>query len=365
MNENQEANSNIPVQVRVSRLAITAISLALSGLLCILMLPLSIYSKLLFRFSSLFYYLSYILLVCAIILGIIGIIHINISGGRKTGHGFAFGAIIIPLVALFISWMFLPFLARIAFEKYRMTCGTHLSAIGKAMLIYANDFDEKLPRAGGEASTWGTSVKWDAETRQDAFGINSDGTGGTATISSSLFLLVKYDLVSSQMFICASDIKVSSFEPSSIGVTHSDMRKFWDFGLEPWKHCSYSYNMPYGDFPLTTSNDPGLAVASDRNPWIPSPGWKVKSFQKFNPDGTKEEKKAGNSPVHFNQGQHVLYLDTHVNFESISFCGVNEDNIYTSWNGSDIRKGTPPKVGSQPSNKLDSLLVNDPPIQKP
>ncbi|MBN2591130.1 MAG: hypothetical protein JXA96_14785 [Sedimentisphaerales bacterium] len=72
----------------------------------------------------------------------------------------------------------------------------------------------------------------------------------------------------------------------------------------------------------------------------------------------------GNAPTHANEGQNVLYLDAHVAFKNISF-GVNDDNIYTSWNGSDIRKGTPPKVGSQPGGSTDSMLVNDPPVKNP
>ena len=63
--------------------------------------------------------------------------------------------------------------------------------------------------------------------------------------------------------------------------------------------------------------------------------------------------------------QNVLYLDSHVNFESTSSCGINEDNIYTSWNGKEIRKGKKPELGSQPADKQDSLLVNDPPVDKP
>ena len=108
-----------------------------------------------------------------------------------------------------------------------------------------------------------------------------------------------------------------------------------------------------------------MAVAADRNPWIPSTGWKSKKFFEFNPDGDKSITKNGNTPCHQDEGQNVLYLDSHVNFESVSTCGVNEDNIYTSWNGTDIKKGKQPVFGSEPEDKTDSLLVNDPPIENP
>jgi hypothetical protein len=141
-----------------------------------------------------------------------------------------------------------------------------------------------------------------------------------------------------------------------------DLIALWDFGPEPWLHNSYSYHMPYGKFPLTTSSDPGMAVAADRNPWISSVGWPSKNFNSFNPNSNANY---GNTPCHRDQGQNVLFLDMHVNFEPVPFCGINQDNIYTTWNGSDIRKGTQPVFGSSPAGATDSLLVNDPPIQKP
>ena len=55
-------------------------------------------------------------------------------------------------------------------------------------------------------------------------------------------------------------------------------------------------------------------------------------------------------------------MDAHVSFEKLSFCAVNDDNIYTYWDGEDKVRGTPPALGSQPADPCDSLLVNDPAI---
>ncbi len=60
-------------------------------------------------------------------------------------------------------------------------------------------------------------------------------------------------------------------------------------------------------------------------------------------------------------GQNVLFLDMHVAYEKRSYCGVADDNIYTSWVGADKMRGQSPKLGSQPADARDSLLVNDPP----
>jgi len=72
--------------------------------------------------------------------------------------------------------------------------------------------------------------------------------------------------------------------------------------------------------------------------------------------------RAGNTVTHQEDGQNVLFVDGHVGFEKRPFCGVNDDNIYTSWDGGDIRIGSPPIIGrSKPQDRLDSLLVHDGP----
>jgi hypothetical protein len=105
-------------------------------------------------------------------------------------------------------------------------------------------------------------------------------------------------------------------------------------------------------------------VAADRNPWQDSPFAKARDFHAFNPDDARNSMKAGNSISHQGDGQNVLFMDAHVGFEKRSSCAVNEDNIYTYWDGPDIRRGAFPVLGSQPTDRLDSMLVNDPAIPR-
>jgi hypothetical protein len=103
-----------------------------------------------------------------------------------------------------------------------------------------------------------------------------------------------------------------------------------------------------------------MAVAADRNPWQDSPAATGKSFPgSYAPDGGKEAVKYGNAIAHQEDAQNVLFLDIHVGQEKAPFCGINDDNIYTFWDGGDIRIGTPPVIGSAPADRLDSLLVHD------
>jgi hypothetical protein len=370
----REINSDSQfVSVRVSKLALYAITIAVLGVILTIPSLINLRTpKALNRnlpipheLASILFLLSLFCLGGAITLGLISFIKIEISGGRTTGRNFAVGAILIPIFTF--VFLFSPFsLLRVRSVAFRMVCGTNLNGIAKAMLTYANDYDDELPRAGGLGSTWGASVIWNASTPNAAYSIKQNGTGGAATISASLYLLVKYADVTPKSFICkkadsGGDKGVSEYRPPK----NTDLITLFDFGSEPWKHCSYAYHMPYGSYQLKTTSVPGMAVAADRNPWIPSVGWKPKKFLEFNPDGGKSITKNGNTPCHQDEGQNVLYLDTHVNFEDKSFCGVNEDNIYTSWDGTDIRKGKQPVFGSEPEDRLDSLLVNDQPIKNP
>jgi len=81
---------------------------------------------------------------------------------------------------------------------------------------------------------------------------------------------------------------------------------------------------------------------------------------RFNPNGGKRAVNIGNAIAHKEDGQNVLFLDSHVGFEKRSFCGINDDNIYTYWDGGDIRRGGLPIPGaSEPMDRLDSFLVHD------
>jgi hypothetical protein len=280
----------------------------------------------------------------------------------------------------------MPALARVRAVAYRMVCGSNLSGIGKAMFIYANDYEGELPRAGGRESNLRPSVNWLATDRYTAYGMTTTGGGGQATITSCHYLLVKFAEVTPKSFVCKSDTYTSEFKPSTYNSTR-ELIDLWDFGpwiaaTGPWpmKHCSYAYHQPLPvsgtayAYALTTSSEPGMAVAADRNPWIVPPvqGGLAKSPTgppKFIPTGTPEEQKVGNSLAHQEDGQNVLFLDSHVYFEKRAFCGIDDDNIYTYWNAglaADLikRYGTlplpiPTSAAFSPKGRTDSFLIND------
>jgi hypothetical protein len=236
------------------------------------------------------------------------------------------------------------------------------------MMLYANDYDDQFPVAGGARTVWGSGLPdWKAATRAEAFGLDPNGVGGHATISASLYLLVKYRELSPGEFVCRGDRRIKAFQPRKYRISDARLKDLWDFGPNPARHCSYAYHLPYGGYALTTSSHPGLAVAADRNPWIEAPHFRATEFSQFYPDvapfnGTAEDAQQGNTLVHGREGQNVLYLDSHVAFNQRAYSSLHRDNIYTSQDGTDAIRGVPPKpFDSPPANRFDSLLVNDPP----
>ena len=231
--------------------------------------------------------------------------------------------VVIAIIALLMS-ILMPALARVREIAARVVCGSNLSGIGKAMNIYANDnTGGRFPRAGGRGSILGPTTDWEELEEIDAF----TGDPPTATITASLWLLVRGNYATSKQFLCGSDP-----DSATEHFRHSNPELVWDFGGEPGPFCSYAYHRPYYDEDgirgLSAASNPGLAAAADRNPGDDS----------------------DNSHAHQDEGQNVMFVDAHVTFEQTEGdkpgreCGINEDDIYT--------------VNPDIDPLLDSYLIN-------
>ena len=300
--------------------------------------------------------------------------------------------VVIAIIALLMG-ILMPALARVRQLAFRMTCGTNLSGIGKAMLIYSNDYEDELPKAGGRTNTWVAELPnpgWMAPDHATAFKISNNA--GQVTPSSSFYLLVKYSDVTPKQFVCKGETDTTEFKLTDYTAALGSNSAFqlidaWDFGttanggVAPDKHCSYSYHWPFNEYALTTSSDSSMAIAADRNPWLTAA--RVGSnanpdltWDKFIPDddqfsgqsgqgGNSETAKVSNSDAHQLDGQNVLFVDSHVKFENRAFCGLEEDNIYTIGNDTNYAKhskGNPPtylKTSPGPQSRQDSVLVQN------
>jgi prepilin-type processing-associated H-X9-DG protein len=272
--------------------------------------------------------------------------------------------VVVILSGLLILALVVPMSRRARTDASREVCLAHLAEIGKAMLLYANDHGGRFPQPAGRDGTWGRVAQWNAPTRQRAFGTGDDGSRGAASISSAFYLLVKFSQLQAKHCVCPSDVGTTEFRLSDIlGVPEGfELIDAWDFGPQPTRHCSYAYHLPFGLCALSTSSDPHMAVAADRNPWLLSPAGEPESFALFRQEPSA---RRGNSLSHNREGQNVLFVDGHVSFEGRSDCGVNRDNIYTisnSMEGGSTLGVVPSFAHSAPLNKTDSVLVHDPPV---
>ncbi len=110
---------------------------------------------------------------------------------------------------------------------------------------------------------------------------------------------------------------------------------FWDFGPNPPKHCSYAYQMVYGSVQTDGLLQPPAFAIACRPQSLD--GLAVRQSQRFrrvparhrSPSTARPTGLGGNTFRHDGKGQNVMFLDTHVDFEKRSFCGLDGDNIYT------------------------------------
>jgi len=262
----------------------------------------------------------------------------------------------------------------------RRRCAMNLSGLGKAMLIYANDYDDELPKAGvRNKNQWVPRLpNWAARSRWEAYGVNPGDSTRMAkvTTTSSLYLLVKYVEVTPKSFVCPAEPETTPFSLAKVPEELPEgfeLIRAWDFGgryddkNNPSRHCSYAYHMPFGRYALQTACEPGMAVLADRNPWMdpqrvedPKLGW-----ARFDPSASDPNRvRIGNSDAHERAGQNVLFLDLHVSFEKRPTCGLNDDNIYSTAldaTGAGRTKGRKPRVydATPPLNREDSMLVQE------
>jgi prepilin-type N-terminal cleavage/methylation domain-containing protein/prepilin-type processing-associated H-X9-DG protein len=325
---------------------------------------------------------------------------------KKKGFTLIELLVVISIIALLMA-ILMPALAKVRQIAARVVCGSHLSGLGKSIELYSNEHEGRYPRAGRKQSVWGAYIQqWNPprdniDDEEQAFGLlpaSSSVMGNRATISSCLYLLIKYSDASAKQFVCGGDTSASIFNLSKFPpgmVTNNDLMEAWDFGGDEQTgapdetvtrtHYSYSYQTPFGNntgitpFPLTSMSDSGMAIMADKNPYMTNPpvdpGWAAgemyvcKAF-----GGSKQLIKWGNSPNHLQDGQNVLFIDGHVIFSDEPSCGVDNDNIYSMADPLSQQSGNLPEAGMEPwpipvaaipsltvlpQIKTDSILVNE------
>ncbi len=309
---------------------------------------------------------------------------------KKKGFTLIELLVVISIIALLMA-ILMPTLAKVRDMARRAVCSANLGSLHKSFVTYAHDNHEDYPRAGGKRSRWqvvGNAPVFYAETEVLAY---QSGSGSYATIGASLYYLIKYADAAPKEYLCGGDSLAVEFELSLYNellkseASNSSLYKTqdisygWDFGgkkggipgsaaeggIPPAQHYSYSYQMPYGGvtqmfYSLSTNRQPEIPVMADRNPYLVLDQEERPPYEY----GTARE-KWGNSPNHKFEGQNVLFNDSSTKWQTIPYCGLNEDNIYSIQTDSDNPQiGTPPSsvfdpINALPQNGFDSLLLNE------
>jgi prepilin-type N-terminal cleavage/methylation domain-containing protein len=311
--------------------------------------------------------------------------------------------VVIAIIALLMG-VLMPALAKVRQIAYRMVCGTNLSGISKAMLIYSNDNEEEYPKAGWPDSSWsdqGELLSWAEQT-----GRHYGKPGSDVTITASFYLLVRYADVTTKQFVCKGDIGTTGFKLSDVrtGVLNQevdDITMVWDFGQKDdmksgyvaGQYCSYAYHMPYyhpttqqPGFPIGPGSNPASPLCADRNPYLDKNAWPYLEGQDCEGDQHEDAPtwqttdqyyydphKTGNAAPHQREGQNVLFNDGHVLFAKYPNIGLTNDNIWKNWASTTIPQSSeewevdptpyctqldkPGKEG--PEGRRDAFLVNE------
>ncbi len=321
---------------------------------------------------------------------------------KRTGFTLVELLVVIAIIALLMG-ILMPALAKVRQIAYRMVCGNNLGGIGKSMMVYANDNEETYPVAGGPGGTWLSSSlwinDWTAPIESEAY------SNGQSTIGSCLYLLVKFTELPTKQFVCKGDFGVMEMKMNlfQLGDTTAgdrfDYPDIWDFAgsqnnssqYVPGDFYSYAYQDPYPAkqglvaHPATANSRPDLPVCADRNPMFDKNADAYFAGLRDNyrrPDLNRDvdppvpydSDKTLNTANHQRDGQNVLFNDSHVEFATNPWVGIEKDNIYypmpqnttcqeakpEDFAGVPIsKKHTVGAANIAPANECDSYLVNE------
>jgi prepilin-type N-terminal cleavage/methylation domain-containing protein/prepilin-type processing-associated H-X9-DG protein len=241
----------------------------------------------------------------------------------------------------------------------RVKCSSNLRQIGQAILLYANENKGAYPRtfytAGGNL-TFSSDSRDDAVTR-DPFGDKGlPGKVGDNDVTAAIFLLIRTQDITSEVFICPSSNAEKDNYGTAAGISAQSKTSFTDWR----KNLSYSFANPYPDetavkngYKLNAATDAEFAIVADLNPGV-GDSYDV-TFPNKETSSARDMQKA-NSRNHQGQGQNVLYGDGHAEFQQNPFCGSKRDNIYTVSGSTDGSVTTSKTVIGNPTWAGDSVL---------
>jgi prepilin-type processing-associated H-X9-DG protein len=247
----------------------------------------------------------------------------------------------------------------------RVKCASNLRQIGQGLQLYSNENRGVYPRTlwdmANPKPTWGTpyegNEKLGASDKADPFAPKtSDVTPAPNDVSAALFMLLRTQDITSDVFICPS----TGMEPMKYGGAKNTPANWtnWKGNKGLADHLSYSYQNAYpskqaieAGWKLNNAIGAEYAVMADINPGIDA-------LIRVPIAAGEDAARIGNSPNHGGEGQNVLYGDGHVEFQSSPYVGVARDNIYTYGNsGADHKDAAGDGIVGSSIGPNDSILL--------
>ena len=275
--------------------------------------------------------------------------------------------VVVAIIALLIS-ILLPSLSRARELAKRSVCASNLRGIGQAMHIYSNENTEWFPNHYYSA-TPGSTIPATS-------GVQYVGKmGSTATLSikqatatnvsstashpsRSLFLLIVAGQSTPGQFICPSagdtedDLRNRGTDAST-GTESAAQPGKNRFDFRGYPYLSYAYQVPYGNrgkpnqkldvrMPLAADKGPYFTAGTETTGTLTTPdlrnGTNVPTAATFGStvqailQKSNDDWRPYNSQNHNGEGENILYVDGHADFQRRPVAGVNNDNIYTTIN---------------------------------
>lgn len=276
-------------------------------------------------------------------------------------------------LTLIILVLFLPVSKANQYRYRGLTCKENLKQLGLGMIIYANDYEDDFPVMDGKGP-WSKRLGFDYYLQNPDFTEGGAEEYNSRTISASLYMLIREVDILPKTFICPQSEQAPFDGYNDRGL---DIVELWDFGHDPYKHVSYSYQNPYGRYPADGSHSARFAVVADMSPWFKD-GDIVPPGEAYAPpqiiDVTEPSTwLLGNSLNHKPKGlicgeyQNIIFGDSHVSDADSPNVGRDNDNIYTFWSATedpseqDIQGGTNPTSRSEENDakqiREDSFLA--------
>jgi len=265
---------------------------------------------------------------------------------RKPGFTLIELLSVIAIIGLLIA-ILMPGLGAVREEANKVKCASNLSNIGKALRLYAGEFDNKLPSMPHSAGAQWRYIGYNRSTDLDWLNPTAC-KGNTRALYSGL---IRSGKLSPDSFICPA-------RGGHTAVRDAEKDTIWDFPADT--NISYSYQNIWESKPSLNKRE-GVPIMADRNPQFvfvadsgavratvdPNMANKKDYF------AVKDQPLTCNSLNHGGKGQNVLYIGGNVNWcrtplAGVSISGSKLDNIYTRYrSGSDY--------GDSPTTDTDAL----------